>query len=85
VGLHTPSTGSVIHFTVSCPNVMTNSSFDKTFFFFIAVSFRKAGQRSSALLFMEMLNMKFHTVKACRGNTGEVLHLVEVSCQLPSA
>lgn len=63
---------------------MTNSSFDKTFFVcFIAVSFRKAGQRSSALLFMEMLNMKFHTVKTCRGNTGEVLHLVEVSGQLP--
>lgn len=49
------------------------------------MSFRKAGQRSNALLFMEMLNMKSHTVKACRGNTGEVLHLVEVSGQFPSA
>jgi hypothetical protein len=26
VGLHTPSTGSVIHFTVSCPNAMMDSS-----------------------------------------------------------
>jgi len=48
------------------------------------VSFRKAGQRSSALLFMEMLNMKFHTVKARRGNIGEVLLLVEANGQLPS-
>lgn len=84
VGLHTPSTGSVIHFTVSCPNVMTNSSFDKTFFCFIAVSFHEAGHRSSALWFMEMLNMKYYTVKARRVNTGEVLHLLEVSGQLHS-
>ena len=63
---------------------MTNSSFDKTFFCSIAVSFREAGHRSSAVLFMEMLNMKYHTVKAYRGNIGEILHLVEVAGQLHS-
>jgi hypothetical protein len=48
------------------------------------VSFREAGHRSSALLFMEMLNMKYRTVKARRVNIGEVLQLLEVSGQVQS-
>jgi hypothetical protein len=51
VRLHTPSTGSVIRFTASCPNVITNGSFDKTVS--IAGSLRAALLLNSLLLLLK--------------------------------